>query len=187
MKTFSPEAEAAIASGDVQIATLVSIFFSTGTLHITDYAIDVTLSSIVYQATGGLIEVPQFGENGDEPLAVGSIVLSNVGTGLSTIVRSGANQLFKPVSVKQVLLSTDGTVLSVLQSRNIYITGIKQNESETSDTVTLSLSSHLIDFEGTKGRTTSNSSQVKYAESLGDVDTSFKHTLVLKSNVKWGR
>lgn len=187
MKTFSPEAEAAIATGSVQVATLVSIFFSTGTLHVTDYAIDITLASIVYQATGGLIEVPQFGENGDEPLSVGSISLSNVGTGLSTVVRAGTNQLFKPVSVKQVLLETNGNVLSVLQSRNVYITGIRQNESEVTDTITLSLSTHLIDFEGTKGRTTSNSSQVKYAESIGDVDTSFKHTLVLKSNVKWGR
>lgn len=186
MITFDPALEAKVASGHMNTAVLVAMFLNGATLRYTDYQVDVAVAGSAYLASAALLDVPTLAEKEDEPITTGSVTLSNVTGQFNTIFRD-TNQLFTPVTIYVADVDAAGQVTGILKSRKLYITGVVQNESQTSDSYEVSLSNYLVDFTAIKGRTTSENSQVRYAEEQGLVDTSFRHTNVLKSNVPWGK
>lgn len=186
MRTFPAEIEAMIDSGRMRIANLASVFFTDATLRITDFDVDVTLSGTTYTSSGALLGIPSLTEKDGEPITTGSLTLSNIGGIFNTTIR-GTNQMFRPVNIYQVAVDLDGSALGVLLTRKLFITAIDQANSETEDAYKIGLSNHLYDFQSVNTRTTSETSQKKYAADRGIVDTSFRHTNVLKSNVPWGK
>lgn len=189
MRSFSPAVDAALATRNIQIARLVTVFFTFGTVRKTDYPTPLTYSTILYESDGLLLDVPTFGESSDAPITTGSLALSNVNTGLAALVKAD-NQLHKSVRIDNVLVDVDNqTVLGAVNSRSIFISSVTHRESAETDMVVLGLSNHMVDFESTRGRTSSYQSQLKYAagKSPAVIDTSMRHTQELIKDVPWGR
>lgn len=171
-----------LAKDHFNTAFLVKIDFATA-VYLTDYAHDITHSSITYDAGGHLLGISSVSETSE--VRVGSITINLSGVQqahIATLLSGG--YVDRQVVISRVVLNDVGVIIgnpiTVYDGR---ISHFAISDTDESSEINLTVTSHWADFELKAGRRTNDNSQQMFFS--GDKGLEFSG--LMTKDIKWGR
>ena len=179
-RTLSSALQTQVSSQAVKTAFLVELELST-TIRVTDYYRGVTYDSNLYQAGGSFVSVDSTAETGNLQVDEVALGFSNVTDEVRNLVQSGAFTS-KTVNVYIAYFDTNEALVGVISYFSGQIRSVSINESSTASNISLSVSSHWSNWNLTKGRHFSDSSQQDFSSG----DKGLEYASQVKEDVRWG-
>jgi hypothetical protein len=183
MRTFPSGLLTALAAGKVEIACLVEMFFSTGTVRLTDYDRPVSYGGNDFLATGHLLEVSEIRESSQVIVTDCTVTLSGIDQSFLSLVL-GETYLDRRLVLYKAFLDASGSVLHAVSAFDgrMDSPAIVEDPDAGTCTVSVTASSYWADFERRPGRHTNHEEMQLYFPG----DRFFEFTSEVNRQITWG-
>ncbi len=177
---------AEIGAAEIRPAYLLELEFDSGTMFLTDAAIDITYAGNVYERTAGLLSFSGISETGD--LLVNQITMELAAADTSQAMAKVLTDDFldRPCRIYLALLNASAGVISspvkIFEGR-MDAPSISDDPEGGYSTVSVRGTPAWVDFGRRPGRHTNDEEQQFYFPG----DLGFEFVSQLPKQIKWGR
>ncbi|MBL4837134.1 MAG: DUF2163 domain-containing protein [Kordiimonadaceae bacterium] len=183
MMSVSPELTAALDAEQMRFAWLIQL---PADIYLTDYATDLVWNGNIYVSQGDILSLPSVVRERGIKLQSYSIKLSNVdlsdGDQTPLDKLSSGNFTGAPCGATVLLLNADDSIIDGISLYKGTFHTWTENETNTSSTMNITLTSPWSKPNLTAGRVTSNNNQ----EDLYDGDKFFQYAHRERTDIGWG-
>jgi len=181
-RTLNAATQAALASDDFNVATLVRLDFPT-ILRLTDWNRDITAFSSTFVSSPDLTSTPGVTENAELRVNTTEIEFGGESQTYAALILTNDYMDVRGRVWKAVLDSSESIVGSPILFFDGRIVSYAIEDDDKKSRVGVSLASHWKDFDLKKGRLTNSNSQNLYFPS----DRGFDFAHETRKDIKWGK
>ena len=179
-RTLSSALQTQVSADATKIAFLVELQLST-VVRVTNYGRDVVFNSNTYQAGGSFVQVDATTESGKLQVDEINVGFSNITDELRALVQSGAFT-DKIANIYIAYFNTDEDLVGAITYFSGQIRNVASNETVDSSNISITVASHWANWNLTKGRHFSDSSQQDFSSG----DKGLEYATQVKDDVRWG-
>ena len=174
-----------IAAAENRPVHLIDVEFSGGTEYVTDSFQAITSGGNSYTALGDYVSISEIQESGGIEVSTVTLQLSGVDKDHITNVL-GENYIDRPITIAKGFLDTSNALISspiTIFSGRMNAPVITENPDSGTSVVTVTATSHWVDFERRPGRSTNHSLQQIHFSG----DKGFEFASEVAQQITWGK
>ena len=179
-RTLSSALQTQVSADATKIAFLVELQLST-VVRVTNYNRNVVFNSNTYEAGGSFVTVDATTESGKLQVDEINLGFSNVTNEVRSLVESGAFT-DKIANIYIAYFNADEELVGAITYFTGQIRNVAINETVDSSNLGITVASHWANWNLTKGRHFSDSSQQEFSSG----DKGLEYATQVKEDVRWG-